>query len=269
MIRILGINLIGIGLLLYLVHRDYWQIVTLFGSLALGLTFLRKRDARAPLRSGMVTPVSNVSKSILFFDLETTGLPKSRNKTYRDVDNWPRAVSIAWIIANNETGVTHSGYEVIKPSGFIIPPDATAIHNISHAKALATGKALSDVLSSLADDVAAARPVQVVAHNIAFDHPIISAEFLRCDISNPILELKSFCTMISTTGLCKLPGNGGDYKWPRLEELVEFLYKKKVVPRHNAMEDTLFTLLCYCELSRMRKIGQNAPLREPENLFIS
>lgn len=267
-VRILAAHFVAAGLLIRLVHKGYWQAPILFGGLIMISTFLGKKSKAVDLSAPGV-PVSGTAPSIIFFDVETTGLPKSRNESYRNVDNWPRAVSIAWIIANDETGVTHSSYEVIKPSGFTIPMDATEIHGINTSDAQATGKELSSVLRSLTDDIIAAKPVQVVAHNIAFDHPILSAEFLRCEIQNPLLELNKYCTMKSTTSLCKLPGNGDDFKWPRLDELVEFLYKRKVEARHNAMEDTVYTLLCYCELSRLRKIGRNVPLREPENLFSS
>lgn len=35
---------------------------------------------------------------MLFVDVETTGLCRSKNATYRDINNWPRIVSIAWAV---------------------------------------------------------------------------------------------------------------------------------------------------------------------------
>ena len=32
----------------------------------------------------------------LFFDTETTGLPKKWNAPVEEIDNWPRLVQIAW-----------------------------------------------------------------------------------------------------------------------------------------------------------------------------
>ena len=38
----------------------------------------------------------------LFFDTETTGLPKRWNAPVTDVDNWPRLVQLAWITYDNQ-----------------------------------------------------------------------------------------------------------------------------------------------------------------------
>lgn len=34
----------------------------------------------------------------LFFDTETTGLPKEYRARTEDVDNWPRVVQLAWAL---------------------------------------------------------------------------------------------------------------------------------------------------------------------------
>ena len=38
----------------------------------------------------------------MFFDTETTGLPKYRDQAYKAPGNWPHIVSIAWIILNSD-----------------------------------------------------------------------------------------------------------------------------------------------------------------------
>ena len=42
----------------------------------------------------------------LFFDTETTGLPKSWKAPVTDTENWPRIVQIAWILSSKESGRT-------------------------------------------------------------------------------------------------------------------------------------------------------------------
>ena len=37
----------------------------------------------------------------LFFDTETTGLPKNWNAPIQNVNNWPRMVQIAWLLYDN------------------------------------------------------------------------------------------------------------------------------------------------------------------------
>ena len=38
----------------------------------------------------------------LFFDTETTGLPKRWNAPVTEVDNWPRLVQLAWISCDEQ-----------------------------------------------------------------------------------------------------------------------------------------------------------------------
>ena len=40
----------------------------------------------------------------LFFDTETTGLPKNWKAPVTDTENWPRIVQIAWILSTKESG---------------------------------------------------------------------------------------------------------------------------------------------------------------------
>ena len=46
---------------------------------------------------------------LLFFDTETTGLPKSDTASYNDIDNWPRLVQLAWIICDENKKIISSG----------------------------------------------------------------------------------------------------------------------------------------------------------------
>jgi len=40
---------------------------------------------------------------ILFFDTETTGLPKNWKAPVEQLDNWPRLVQIAWQVYSSTT----------------------------------------------------------------------------------------------------------------------------------------------------------------------
>lgn len=100
----------------------------------------------------------------IFFDVETTGLPKYSKAPVTDFRSWPRAVQIAWARydARDRHLITKSF--IVKPEGFSIPREAERIHGISTAKALAHGKPLITVLNALAADFEEAKIV--VAHNL-------------------------------------------------------------------------------------------------------
>ena len=160
----------------------------------------------------------NVSK-LLFFDCETTGLPRSRDIPIEDVDAWPRLVQIAWARYDLQGNPQGSRCHIIRPEGFVIPTEATKIHGITHAQALRSGRAAAEVLEEFLEE--AERPATtLIAHNLDFDRGVVGAELVRLGRSLRFLEAPGICTMRSTTELCQLPRPGGfGFKWPTLEEL--------------------------------------------------
>lgn len=57
----------------------------------------------------------------LFFDTETTGLPRNWKAPVTDLDNWPRMVQIAWVLSDNTGNRIETKDFIIKPEGYIIP----------------------------------------------------------------------------------------------------------------------------------------------------
>ena len=86
-------------------------------------------------------------KHLFFFDVETTGLPKGRNSSYWDVSNWPRIVSICWLITDHTGNIIENYYKLIKPEGFIIPQKVIEIHNISNEPEEMVLECLASLLS--------------------------------------------------------------------------------------------------------------------------
>jgi DNA polymerase III subunit epsilon len=130
---------------------------------------------------------------LLFFDTETSGLPRSHHAPVSDLANWPRIVQIAWLLTDQQ-GTTHQAVEaIIRPEGFSIPADAARVHGITTARALTEGQLLSEVLQQF---LAALRQADIlIAHNLAFDEKVLGAELLRCGLPNPLPTLRCHCTM--------------------------------------------------------------------------
>lgn len=185
----------------------------------------------------------------LFLDSETTGLPKNWKLPVSDLKNWPRVVQIAW--ARYDGKDRHLGTKsfIVRPEGFTIPREAQRVHGISTAKALTEGKPLKTVLKALAEACKEAK--LVIAHNMQFDSKVIGAEFLRQGLRIPFLNKSLFCTMIETTGYCRLPGRYG-YKWPTLAELHEVLFGEDFEEGHDAMADVAACAKCFFELKKRR-----------------
>lgn len=192
----------------------------------------------------------------LVFDTETTGLPANANAPVSDSDNWPRMVQIAWQL-HDENGDLIENYDyIIKPEGYDIPFNAQKIHGISTEKALAEGHDLKTVLDQF-NAVLADNPI-LVGQNIAFDIPIVGAEFYRKSIENHIADLPLIDTAREGTNFCALPGGmGGGFKFPKLSELYEKLFGHGFDEAHNAAADVNATAQAFWELVRRNQISAN------------
>ena len=61
----------------------------------------------------------------LFFDTETTGLPRSWKAPVHDLSNWPRLVQLAYLLYDNSGNLVLSADRIIKPEDFTIPVSAS------------------------------------------------------------------------------------------------------------------------------------------------
>jgi len=187
----------------------------------------------------------------LFFDTETTGLPKNWKAPVTDLNNWPRLVQLAYLFYDKNGNKISGCNHIIKPDGFIIPTDASRIHGISTERANQEGQALLTVLQAFQSLVNQAE--YLVAHNISFDEKIVGAEFLRNKMIDSVAAKKKICTMQSTTNFCALDGPYG-YKWPKLSELHYKLFRTGYEEAHNAAIDINTTAKCFWELKKLGKI---------------
>ena len=189
----------------------------------------------------------------IVFDLETTGLPKKYNASPELYNLWPYIVQFSWIINNNEHLIEKS--YIIKPDNYIIPDDSIKIHKISNEEALTNGVPIENVLDIFKSDCNEVD--YLVSHNASFDTSVLFAACYRKQY--PLsFNKKVYCTMKSSTDVCKLENknyknynnyNYTNYKYPKLEELYQFLFGEKPnVQLHNSLEDARVTLLCYKEL---------------------
>lgn len=178
------------------------------------------------------------SKKLLFFDCETTGLPGVRWFSPDVVDEWPRLVQLAWARYDARGKEEESRSSIIKPEGFRVPPEATRIHGISHARAVREGRALAEVLDEFLA-AATAPATTLVAHNFDYDRNVVAGEIIRMRRPLGFLELTGICTMKETTHLLQLarPGGGFGFKWPTLEELHYHCFGYSYEGAHDAAND--------------------------------
>jgi len=111
---------------------------------------------------------------LIALDTETTGVPlwpypDPHNK--RQVGAWPRLVSVAWQVVTKKGDISPEEW-VARPDGFRIPTKASDIHGITHSKALAVGRPLSNILDVLYGLICSDTTGVVVlaAYNHRFDY---------------------------------------------------------------------------------------------------
>lgn len=201
---------------------------------------------------------------ILFFDTETTGLPRNFDEPYTNDKNWPRLVQLSWILEDTDTSEVSEHDFIIKPDGFIIPFSSTKIHHITHGRAERTGKAIKEVL--LKFDLDLLQADLLVGHNIEFDKNIVAAEFYRLKKNNRggigtgnihqiikhLLSKPEFCTMLNGTNYTKIEVPYQDeYKWPKLAELYRHFFGHDFKGAHNSLADIRATRECFWEMERL------------------
>jgi len=183
------------------------------------------------------------SNFYLFFDTETTGLPRNYNASFEDLDNWPRVVQLAWVLVDENKKVIEEKNFIIKPDGFSIPEASAAIHGITDAKANEFGVSIFEVLNDF-NKALQNNNLTLVAHNINFDINVMGAEFLRADTKTNFMELPQICTMKSSINFCNLPNK----KFPKLIELYRQLFHDDFFGAHDALADVLACSRCFFEM---------------------
>lgn len=207
---------------------------------------------------------------ILFFDTETNGLPLRRHAAPDDLANWPRVVQIAWQlveIPNRDCAkADETESSLLSKQSFVVRPDpevvwnegSAAFHKISKEMALSSGTPGSVVFEAFLKDAREAS--LLVAHNLAFDTPVVVCELIHHGLPIRDLPERRYCTMEGTKAVCKLPSQYGrpsdPYKYPRLAELYTHLFGATETPDFHAADvDVQCLVRCFLELVRRRDIS--------------
>jgi len=185
----------------------------------------------------------------LFFDCETTGLPKYRNGDINDFSNWPYIVQLAWSVFDESGKIISLDSYIIKQN-VIIPPEVIRKHGITNQRMKAEGVSPSVVFGKIADAIG--KIDFLVAHNISFDFPILSCELKRNKILSNIDNCLQICTMRSGMEFCGLQKSNGGLKMPKLSELVGCLFYNNpyisIDELHDASIDISLTAKCFFKL---------------------
>jgi len=174
------------------------------------------------------------------FDVETTGLPKKRNRPFTEFDNWPFIVQISWLVYDEKMGEIESIKDnIIKiPDDQVIPEESIKIHGITNEIMREKGRDIVEVLMEFKRDISNSKVL--VAHNLDFDTSIVSVELLRNNLRNMMYFYRGekYCTMHKTKKLFK--------RWPKLIDLHKKFFKSTPSNLHNSLIDVYVCFRCFC-----------------------
>jgi DNA polymerase III epsilon subunit-like protein len=197
----------------------------------------------------------------LFFDTETTGLPKERNRSASlGPNNWPEPVSISWAVTDGPKIIRAKSY-IIQPIDWEIPQDSIRIHGITQQMAIQDGVELRHVLGEFIRDLL---HVDIaIAHNLEFDKNVIVAAALyhcRDDVALKWPKYE-FCSCESARSVCKLPtykpSLSGMYKAPKLTELYAHAFKNTPpdILLHTSLGDVLVLIAAFFKIWTLEQVA--------------
>ena len=192
----------------------------------------------------------------VFFDTETTGLPRSYDMpmTVPEAALWDsaRLVQLSWIVDRDGDEIGMGDF-IVRPDGFQIPAEATAVHGITTEEALEKGVPAKQAVYYF---LGAARMAdEVVGHNTPYDMGVVGAELLRYWGKNYIASVKTRDTMRESVDFCRIAkANGSGWKWPKLMELYQKLFGCEFEGAHDSLADITATRDCFWELKRRNVI---------------
>jgi DNA polymerase III subunit epsilon len=181
-------------------------------------------------------------KLALFYDTETTGLPLYGEPS--EDPQQPHIVQLAACLVNLDTHKTVSSIDfVIKPDGFEILPEVTAIHGITTEYANICG--ISEAVAIVALFSMWQQATVRIGHNEPFDARIMRIAQARHGIDEISMrcwkEGTSECTMKLARPHTALEKN----KNPKLSEAYRHFMGKELDSAHTAMADVLGCMSVY------------------------
>lgn len=175
----------------------------------------------------------------LLFDFETSGIGSFEKQ---------KAIQLAWVVCDNSmnklSNIMSFYFNDVKKIN-------TDFHkNLTVSKINKIGVSPQYILNNFlndADDVLKNNGL-IIAHNISFDYRILQNECIanKLNYDFDIMSSKLFCTMKSTTNLCKIKTHAGNNKYPKLIELYKFLHNKDPeLILHEASNDVEVLYRCF------------------------
>lgn len=195
----------------------------------------------------------------IYYDTETTGLPDFKARSADPIQ--PHLVQFALVTCDDAGNEVAAISAIIRPDGWTISAEMTAIHGISHERAMDEG--IPEALAVEMFVVAQARAALRVAHNESFDRRIMRIAMTRAGLERDFIELiearASYCTCNSAKPIVNLPptekmmaAGFKSPKPPKLEECYRHFFGEELSGAHDALIDARACARVYGALTALK-----------------
>ncbi|TVR79955.1 MAG: 3'-5' exonuclease [Saprospirales bacterium] len=189
----------------------------------------------------------------LIFDASAAGVPKNWNRPHDDPFNWPRLVHLAWLHYDKTGQLIKEGNKIVKPDHYKAEDSVFKSAGLERDAIESESHPIKEVLTEFLEDLQAAK--YLFAHNLQFSENVVRSECYRLRMNDKVFDyVDKYCIMREATHHCKLPGKGGRYKWPTLQELHLVLFKARYPNPNNAWSDVVASSTCLFELLKIDAI---------------
>lgn len=208
-------------------------------------------------------------KTLLAYDTETTGLPAYKDPS--DAPHQPHIVQLAAKVVDLDTRLPVSQMNVIiKPNGWIIPAEVSAIHGITTERAMDEG---IDEREAVEQFLSMWRPnpetfLRRIGHNESFDARIVRIATKRYFDAVTQTMWKggdALCTARMASPIMSMPAttamkkSGRNFpKTPKLSEAYEYFMNKPLEGAHDAMNDVDACLAVYFAIQDIPQVEEQA-----------
>ena len=198
---------------------------------------------------------------LLFVDTETSGIPTSLNASVTDMKDWPYIVQLAWRVYTQEGELIKTENHFLFEEEIYIEKSSYQVHGISREDLKEKGEDRKDVMRLFASDLRRFKPM-IIGHFVEFDSKMLQVAMLRSGLKNIVKDYPHFCTMRATSEYTRIP----NHTYPKLADLYQMLFSKKIAKAHDAAVDVEATAACFYDLYKWGDLNEQLISNQP--LFI-
>ena len=192
----------------------------------------------------------------LVIDCESTGI--FDYDLPADAPGQPRVCQIGMIWVRDDLSEVASAERLIKPDGWTIGPEATAVNGLTQEMLEEAGEPIDRALTSYVDAIE--QKHIIVGFNVAFDCKLMRGELRRAKMKDYYMQTRTLDVMQGCRRMVDARTKDGRKKAPTLEEACRHFAVELEPTPHRALGGARATLSI---LQRMRDSGQMPCYKSP------